>query len=142
MATAAAWILGEIFDYAGLLELFVILGKLPAVLIAQGHEPYPEYFMIEGTTLAGLRDMHRVTPCHHTRRQLDILLKEVALGSWACYGFWNGNIGNFEFNATYGAKGSDINARWAALRRRLQEGRAAVKRLIDVRLGARLSIRM
>ena len=97
--------------------------------------------MVEGTTLADLRDLHRLTPCHPTRRQLDILLREVALGSWARYGFWNGNLGNYQLNETYGAKGSDINARWAALRRRLQEqvrqarsGRAAVKRLVDVHL--------
>ena len=47
--------------------------------------------------------------------------KEVACGSWARYGFANGNLCNFQLNETYGANGADINARWAALRPRLRE---------------------
>lgn len=102
MATAAAWILGEICDYVGWsLDLLACHRRLPAVLIAQGCQPYPEYFMVEGTTLAVLREVHRVAPCHHTRRQLDILLREVALGSWARYGFWNGNLGNYPTGAFF-----------------------------------------
>ena len=117
--TFAQWLAAEVCEYCG----WTRICELPRVLLAKGRQPFAYTYIVQGETL---RQLHNIanTMAEHG---LDALLRDVAWGRWARYGYVGGHLGNPQLDEHARPKGSELNARWAALRPRVLEARARAR---------------
>ena len=87
-------------------------------LIASNRPPYVRDFTARGATLAWARQLEAVlrvedAPRHaDARGRLRRVLRDVAFGRWARYGYINGDLGNDTLDEPQRVPGSAFNRQW------------------------------
>ena len=115
-----AWILRQLCEYMGLPRRgrFMVLLRPVGPLIAPNRPPYVRDFTARGATLAWARQLEAVlrvedAPRHaDARGRLRRVLRDVAFGRWARYGYINGDLGNDTLDEPQRVPGSALNRQW------------------------------
>ena len=121
------WLLRRICEYLGLPQRARFLARPwpRGSLIAQHREPFPRDFTARGETLAWAKGMVRLLKAENRDHYQTIwtcmgeVLKDIAWGRWARYGYINGDLGNDILDEHRRIQGSKLNRTWKDLMERL-----------------------
>ena len=118
--TFFGWFLRQLCEYLGLKRRgrFMARPRPVGSLIAPNRPPYLRDFTARGATLAWARELAAVLRAEDARRhagalaRLGDLLRDVAWGQWARYGYVNGDLGSDTLDEHRRVPGSALNRAW------------------------------